>query len=64
MMLRRLYAATPRGILAATASGPPCMSKIMKIAKSAMIDEAKPVGFHLVKDFEFLPYRYFLVFQH
>jgi hypothetical protein len=34
----------------------------MKIAKSAMIDEAKPAGFHLVKEFDFLPYQYFLVF--
>ena len=41
--------------------GPPVE---MKIAKSAMIEEAQPAGFHLVKEFEFLPYQYFLVFQH
>ena len=42
------------------AIGPPVE---MKIAKSAMIDEAQPAGFHLVKEFDFLPYQYFLVFQ-
>jgi ubiquinone/menaquinone biosynthesis C-methylase UbiE len=40
--------------------GPPVE---MKIAKSAMVDEAKAAGFHLVKELEFLPYQYFLVFQ-
>ena len=40
--------------------GPPVE---MKIAKSAMIDEAKLAGFHLVEEFDFLPYQYFLVFH-
>jgi ubiquinone/menaquinone biosynthesis C-methylase UbiE len=40
--------------------GPPVE---MKIAKSAWIEEAKPAGFHLVNEFDFLPYQYFLVFQ-
>jgi ubiquinone/menaquinone biosynthesis C-methylase UbiE len=39
--------------------GPPVE---MKIAKPAMIEELKPAGFHLLKDFDFLPYQYFLVF--
>ena len=40
--------------------GPPVE---MKIAKSAMVDEAKAAGFHWEKEFDFLPYQYFLVFQ-
>jgi ubiquinone/menaquinone biosynthesis C-methylase UbiE len=40
--------------------GPPVT---MKIAKEEMIEEVKPAGFHLVKEFDFLPYQYFLVFQ-
>jgi ubiquinone/menaquinone biosynthesis C-methylase UbiE len=40
--------------------GPPVA---MKIAKEDMIEEVKPAGFHLVKDFDFLPYQYFLIFQ-
>ena len=40
--------------------GPPLE---MKIAKSAVVDEAKAAGFHLEKEFDFLPYQYFLVFQ-
>jgi arsenite methyltransferase len=40
--------------------GPPVA---MKIAKEEMIEEVKPAGFHLVKDFDFLPYQYFLIFQ-
>jgi hypothetical protein len=39
--------------------GPPLE---MKIAKEDMIEEVKPVGFHVVKEFDFLPYQYFLVF--
>jgi ubiquinone/menaquinone biosynthesis C-methylase UbiE len=35
----------------------------MKIAKSALIEEARPAGFHLVKEYDFLPYQYFVVFQ-
>ncbi len=41
--------------------GPPVE---MKIAKSAMIEEVKPAGFRLLKDFNFLEYQYFLVFEH
>jgi ubiquinone/menaquinone biosynthesis C-methylase UbiE len=41
--------------------GPPVT---MKIAKEEMIQEVKPAGFHLVQQFDFLPYQYFLVFQH
>ena len=40
--------------------GPPAA---MKIAKEDMIEEVKPAGFHVVKDFDFLPYQYFLIFQ-
>ena len=40
--------------------GPPVA---MKIGKEDMIEEVKPAGFHLVKDFDFLPYQYFLIFQ-
>jgi ubiquinone/menaquinone biosynthesis C-methylase UbiE len=40
--------------------GPPV---VMKISKEDMIEEVKPAGFHLVKDFDFLPYQYFLIFQ-
>ncbi|MBZ5668450.1 MAG: methyltransferase domain-containing protein [Acidobacteriia bacterium] len=40
--------------------GPPVA---MKIAKEDMIEEVKPAGFHVVKDFDFLPYQYFLIFQ-
>jgi ubiquinone/menaquinone biosynthesis C-methylase UbiE len=40
--------------------GPPLE---MKIAKEAMIEEIKPAGFRLVKDYDFLPYQYFLIFE-
>jgi len=40
--------------------GPPLA---MKIDKEAMIEEAKASGFHVVQDFDFLPYQYFLIFQ-
>ena len=40
--------------------GPPME---MKIAKGAMIEEAKAAGFRVVEDFDFLPYQYFLVLQ-
>ncbi len=39
--------------------GPPVE---MKIAKEAMIEEARAAGFRLVNDFDFLEYQYFLVF--
>ena len=39
--------------------GPPLE---MKIAKEDMIEEVKPAGFHVVKEFDFLPYQYFLIF--
>jgi hypothetical protein len=28
-----------------------------------MIEEAKSAGFHVVQDFDFLPFQYFLIFQ-
>ncbi len=34
----------------------------MKISRKALIEEVKPAGFHLVKDYEFLPYQYFVIF--
>ena len=40
--------------------GPPLA---MKIDKPDMIEEAKSAGFHVIQDFDFLPYQYFLVFQ-
>jgi len=40
--------------------GPP---PAMKIDKQDMIEEVKVAGFHVVKDFDFLPYQYFLIFQ-
>jgi ubiquinone/menaquinone biosynthesis C-methylase UbiE len=40
--------------------GPPLE---MKIAKEAVVEEVKPAGFRLVKDFDFLEYQYFLVFE-
>jgi len=40
--------------------GPPLE---MKIDKQAMIEEAKAAGLHVVQDFDFLPYQYFLIFQ-
>jgi ubiquinone/menaquinone biosynthesis C-methylase UbiE len=40
--------------------GPP---PAMKIEKAQMIEEAKVAGFHLVQDFDFLPYQYFVVFE-
>jgi len=40
--------------------GPPLE---MKIDKQEMIEEAKAAGFHVVQDFDFLPYEYFLIFQ-
>lgn len=39
--------------------GPPVE---MKIAKESMIQEAETAGLHLVKEFDFLKYQYFLVF--
>jgi arsenite methyltransferase len=39
--------------------GPPVE---MKIAEPDMIDEAQSAGFHLTREFDFLPYQYFLVF--
>jgi ubiquinone/menaquinone biosynthesis C-methylase UbiE len=39
--------------------GPPVE---MKISKRAMIEEARPAGFHLLKEYDFLKYEYFLVF--
>jgi len=39
--------------------GPPVE---MKISKGAMIEEAQPAGFHLLKEYDFLKYQYFLVF--
>ncbi len=39
--------------------GPPLE---MKIAKKDMIAEVEPTGFHLIKQYDFLPYQYFLVF--
>ena len=39
--------------------GPPLE---MKIAKEDMIEEVKPAGFHVLKEFDFLPYQYFLIF--
>lgn len=39
--------------------GPPVE---MKIARKDMIAEAEPAGFHLLKQYDFLPYQYFLVF--
>ena len=38
-------------------------SVAMKIDKPEMIEEAKSAGFHVVQDFDFLPYQYFLIFQ-
>jgi len=40
--------------------GPPLE---MKIDKQDMITEAKSAGFHVVQDYDFLPYQYFLIFQ-
>jgi ubiquinone/menaquinone biosynthesis C-methylase UbiE len=40
--------------------GPPLA---MKIDKPDMIEEAKSAGFHVIQDFDFLPYQYFLIFQ-
>ena len=40
--------------------GPPVE---MKIAKQAMIDEVKPSGFHLLEEYDFLKYLYFLIFE-
>ncbi len=41
-------------------SGPPLN---MRIAKEAVVEEVKPAGFRLMKDFDFLKYQYFLVFE-
>ncbi len=41
--------------------GPPVE---MKIEKDAMIEEVKPAGFRLLKEFDFLEYQYFLVFEY
>ena len=38
--------------------GPPVE---MKISKQAMIEEVRPAGFHLLKEYDFLKYQYFLV---
>lgn len=40
--------------------GPPVH---MKIAKAQMIREAEVAGFHLVRQYDFLKYQYFLVFR-
>jgi arsenite methyltransferase len=40
--------------------GPPVE---MKIARSAVIDEVKPAGFHLAEEYKFLRYQYFLIFK-
>ena len=40
--------------------GPP---PAVKIDKPDMIEEAKAAGFHVVQDYDFLPYQYFLIFQ-
>ncbi len=40
--------------------GPPVQ---MKIQKTAMIREAEAAGFHLVRQYDFLQYQYFLVFK-
>jgi ubiquinone/menaquinone biosynthesis C-methylase UbiE len=40
--------------------GPP---EEMKIDRKAMIKEVEPAGFQLVKEFEFLKYQYFLIFE-
>jgi ubiquinone/menaquinone biosynthesis C-methylase UbiE len=39
-------------------------SPAMKIDKQVMIEEAKTAGFRVVQDYDFLPYQYFLIFQH
>jgi len=39
-------------------------SPAMKIDKQVMIEEAKAAGFHVVQDYDFLTYQYFLIFQH
>jgi ubiquinone/menaquinone biosynthesis C-methylase UbiE len=39
-------------------------SPAMKIDKQVMIEEAKTAGFHVVQDYDFLTYQYFLIFQH
>ncbi len=39
--------------------GPPLE---MKISRENMIAEAEPAGFHLLKEYKFLAYQYFLVF--
>jgi ubiquinone/menaquinone biosynthesis C-methylase UbiE len=41
--------------------GPPVE---MKIAKADMIEEATAAGFHVVEEFDCLPYQYFLIFGH
>lgn len=41
--------------------GPPVE---MKISKGAMVEEAQLAGFHLLKEYDFLKYQYFLVFIH
>jgi len=40
--------------------GPPPAAKI---DKQDMITEAKTAGFHVVQDYDFLEYQYFLIFQ-
>jgi ubiquinone/menaquinone biosynthesis C-methylase UbiE len=40
--------------------GPPVE---MKISRKALVEEVKPAGFNLVKDYEFLPYQYFIIFN-
>lgn len=39
--------------------GPPVQ---MKISKAEMIREAEAAGFHLIQQYDFLPYQYFVVF--
>lgn len=41
--------------------GPPVE---MKISRQNLIEEVTPAGFHLSKEYNFLPYQYFLVFEH
>jgi ubiquinone/menaquinone biosynthesis C-methylase UbiE len=40
--------------------GPPLA---IKIDKQDMIGEGKSAGFHVVQDYDFLPYQYFVIFQ-
>jgi SAM-dependent methyltransferase len=43
----------------------PCGPSVeVKVAKKAVIKEVEPFGFRLVKEFDFLKYQYFLIFEH